>query len=118
MPFRKPQYLTLGGPNRPATLYLKEDGLTGFIKLEAREKGAWGNEIGVSVREVGPAIYDVSIIYRGGRFEQARAIVQGVAAETVQEATKPGPTGVLQAKAAGVRADITRDRAEYSTITS
>lgn len=118
MPFRKPQFLTLGTPNRPARLYLKEDGLNGFIKLEAKEKGVWGNEIGVSVREVRPAIYEVSIIYRGARFEQARAIVQGVTTETIQEVMKPGPTGVLQAKAAGVRAGITRDRAEYPTISS
>jgi hypothetical protein len=118
MPFRKPQFLTLGTPNRPARLYLREDGLNGFIKVEAKEKGVWGNEIGVSVREVRPAIYEVSIIYRGGRFEQARAIVQGVTTETIQEVMKPGPTGVLQAKAAGVRAGITRDRAEYPTISS
>jgi len=118
MPFRKPQFLTLGTPNRPARLYLREDGLDGFIKLEAKEKGVWGNEIGVSVREVRPAIYDVSIIFRGARFEQARAIVQGVTTETIQEVMKPAPTGVLQAKAAGVRADITRDRAEYPTTSS
>lgn len=118
MPFRKPQFLTLGTPNRAARLYLSEAGLTGFIKIEAKEKGVWGNEIGVSVREVKPAIYEVSIIFRGGRFEQARAIVQGVTTETIQEVMKPGPTGVLQAKAAGVRAGITRDRAEYPTTSS
>jgi hypothetical protein len=118
MPFRKPQFLTLGTPNRAARLYLSEAGLTGFIKIEAKENGVWGNEIGVSVREVKPAIYEVSIIFRGGRFEQARAIVQGVTTETIQEVMKPGPTGVLQAKAAGVRAGITRDRAEYPTTSS
>ena len=116
--FRKPKFLTLGTPNRAARLYLRERGLNGFIKIEAKENGVWGNEIGVSVREVRPAIYEVSIIFRGGRFEQARAIVQGVTTETIQEVMKPGPTGVLQAKAAGVRAGITRDRAEYPTISS
>lgn len=114
-PFRKPRFLTLGTPNRAARLYLREGGLNGFIKIEAKENGVWGNEIGVSVREVKPAIYEVSIIFRGGCFEQARAIVQGGTTETIQEVMKPGPTGVLQAKAAGVRAGITRDRAEYPT---
>jgi hypothetical protein len=113
MPFRKPQFLTLGGPGRAARLYLSEEGLDGFIKLEAKEKGAWANEISVSAREVGPAIYDVSIFYRGGRFEQARSIVLGAARETIQEFLRPGPTGVLQAKAAGVRADVTRERADF-----
>jgi hypothetical protein len=114
-PFRKPKFLTLGTPDRPARLFLKEPGLNGFIKIEAKENGVWGNEIGVTVREVKPAIYEVGIIFRGARFEQARAIVQGVTTETIQEVIKPGPTGVLQAKAAGVRAGITRERAEYPT---
>lgn len=118
MPFRKPQFLTLGGPGRAARLYLSEEGLAGFIKLEAKEKGAWGNEISVSARQGGPAIYDVSIFYRGGRFEQARSIVLGAARETIQEFLRPGPTGVLQAKAAGVRADVTRERADFDQITN
>src|SRR6266498_782439 len=117
MPFRKPQFLTLGGSDRAARLYLSEEGLTGFIRLEAKEVGAWGNEISVSARQVSPAIYDVSIIYRGGRFEQARSIVLGTPRETIHEFLQPGPTGVLQAKAAGVRADVTRERAEYDQLT-
>lgn len=111
MPFRKPQFLTLGGPGRAARIYLREDGLTGFIRLDAKSEGAWGNEIAISARQVGPAIYDVSIIYQGGRFEHARAIVLGVVQETIQDFLTPGPTGVLQAKAAGVHADVTRERA-------
>ncbi len=121
MPFRKPQFLTLGRPGQAARLYLKEDGLAGFILLEAKEEGTWGNEIAVTARPAGPAIYDVSVIYRGGRFESARAIVLGPQpGELTKELLKPSPVGVLQAKAAGVRADVTRDRAEYkqSTITS
>lgn len=120
MPFRKPQFLTLGRPGKAARLYLKEDGLVGFILLEAKEAGAWGNEIAVTARQAGPAIYDVSVIYRGGRFESARAIVLGPQpGELAKDLLKPSPVGVLQAKAAGVRADVTRDRAEYkqSTIT-
>jgi hypothetical protein len=111
MPFRKPQFLTHGGPGRAARIYLREDGLTGFIRLDATSEGAWGNEISISARQVSPAIYDVSVIYQGGRFEQARSIVLGSVKETIQDFMKPGPTGVLQAKAAGVLADVTRERA-------
>jgi hypothetical protein len=117
MPLRKPQFLTLGGPGRAARLYLREDGLNGFIKLEARIEGAWGNEIAVSARPAGPAIYDVSVYYRGGCFEQARSIVLGTAKERFSDFLQPGPTGVLQAKAAGVRADVTRDRADNNQLT-
>jgi len=113
MPFRQPQFLTLGGPGRAARLYLKEKGRNVLIKLEAKEEGAWGNEIAVSARQVGPAIYDVSVFYRGACFEQARSIVMGAVKQTVSELLEPGPSGVLQAKAAGVRADVTRDRADY-----
>ncbi len=114
MPFRKSQFLTLGNPNQAARLYLSEPGLSGFIKLEAKEKGAWGNAIGVAARQVGPAIYDVSVSFLGGRFESARAVVLGQPAADIATALlKPGPVGVLMAKAAGVKAEVTRDRAEY-----
>lgn len=119
LPFRKPQSLTLGRAGQAARLYLRGDGLIGFIKLEAKEPGAWGNQIAVAARPVGPAIYDVSVIYRASRFENARAAVLGQpAAELTQELLKPGPVGVLQAKAAGVRAEVTRDRAEYEKLTA
>jgi hypothetical protein len=117
MPFRKPQFLTLGNPNQKARLYLSEPGLSGFIKLEAKEKGPSGNEIAVAARQVGPAIYDVSVIYLGSRFESARAIVLGQPVPDVALALlKPGPVGVLMAKAAGVKAEVTRDRAEYEEL--
>lgn len=116
MPFRKPQFLTLGEPGRAARLYLSEDGLTGFIKLEAKMDGTWGNEIAISARRAGPAIYDVTVFYRGACFEQARSIVLGATKETISEFLRPGPTGVLQAKAAGVRADVTRERADNSQL--
>jgi hypothetical protein len=119
MPFRKPQFLSLGKPGQAARLYLSEEGLDGFIHLEAKEEGAWGNEIAVSARQVGPAIYDVSVIYRGGCFENARTIVLGQpVAELAQALILPGPIGVLQAKAAGVKAAVTRDRAEYEQLTT
>lgn len=119
MPFRKPQFLALGKPDQAARLYLTEPGVTGFIKLEAKEKGTWGNAIAVAARQVGPAIYDVSVIYLGGRFESARATVLGQPAADIATALlKPGSVGVLMAKAAGVKADVTRDRAEYEQLNS
>ena len=118
MPFRKPQFLSLGKPGQAARLYLFEEGLVdGFIKLEAKEEGAWGNEIAVTARPAGPAIYDVTVIYRGGRFENACSVVLGQpTAELTQVALQPGPIGVMQAKAAGVRAGVTRDRAEFQEL--
>ncbi|HWP52652.1 MAG TPA: hypothetical protein VN476_00890, partial [Pyrinomonadaceae bacterium] len=119
MPFRKPQFLSLGKPGQAARLYLSEEGLDGFIKLEAKEEGPFGNEIAVSARQVGPAIYDVSVIYRGGCFENARAIVLGQpVGELAQALITPGPIGILQAKAAGIKAAVTRDRAESDELTT
>ena len=140
MPFRKPEFLTLGAEEAPARLYLAEEGLDGFIniKVEANKNGTWGNEIAVTARQSGPAMYDVAIIYQGSLFENARQVALGkgpqppaprcqkgkmgsVAQQVVpdrdlptliQYLLQPGPIGVLQAKAAGVRADISRDRTE------
>ena len=138
MPFRKPEFLTLGAEDAPARLYMAEEGIDGFIKLEAREAGTWGNEIAVTARSSGPAMYDVAIIYQGSLFENARQVALGKgplspaprcqkgkkASATqqvpldrdlptlIQDLLQPGPIGVLQAKAAGVQADISRDRTE------
>ncbi|OEU76159.1 MAG: hypothetical protein BA864_09460 [Desulfuromonadales bacterium C00003093] len=134
MPFRKLQFLTLGDEERPACLYLAEEGLDEFIKLEAREGGIWGNEIAVSARQSGPAMYDVSIIYEGACFENARQVALGMGppsplpscqkgkkASSIQQIAQgeglptlirdllqPCPIGVLQAKAAGIRANVFR----------
>jgi hypothetical protein len=138
MPFRKPEFLTLGAEDAPARLYLTEEGIEGFIKVEANENGAWGNEIAVTARQSGPAMYDVAIIYQGSLFENARQValgkgpqpqaprcqkgkigsaIQQVAPDRdlptlIQDLLQPGPIGVLQAKAAGVRADVSRDHTE------
>ncbi len=115
MPFRRPQFLTLGDREKPARLYLSEEGVNGFIELKAREAGAWGNKIAVSARQSGPAMYDVCIIYQGSRFENARQVVRGEPLQPlVQDLLKPSPIGVLQAKAAGIQADVSRDRADQS----
>lgn len=111
MPFRKPRFLTLGTDDEPGRLFLGEAGLKGFIEIKARAPGTWSNEIAVSARQSGPAMYDVSIIYQGSRFENARQVTLGTPLETLsKELLKPGPVGVLQAKAAGIRADVTRNR--------
>ncbi|MEJ2559960.1 MAG: hypothetical protein P8186_27825, partial [Anaerolineae bacterium] len=113
MPFRRPQYLTLGNTEEAARLYLSEEGMAGFIEIRAREAGAWGNEIAVSARPSGPAMYDVCIIYEGGRFENAREVVRGKPPPALtQEMLEASPIGILQAKAAGVGADVTRNRAD------
>lgn len=133
LPFRHPCRLSLGRKDSAARLYLKEAGMKGFIEIEAKEPGSWGNEIAVTARPAGPAMYDVSVIYQGGRFECARRMVLGADGMDVQpcrkaereletatvsqdgmpalmrDALKPGAFGVLQAKAAGIRADVTRD---------
>jgi hypothetical protein len=119
MPFRKPQRLTLGKPGQAARLYLEEEGLVGFIQLEAKEEGTWGNEIAVAARQSAPAIYDISVIFLGDRFENARFAVLGQpAGELTQALVMPGSVGVLQAKAAGIRAAVTRDRAEFDQLTA
>jgi hypothetical protein len=113
MPFRKPQFLTLGTESTPAYLYLAEEGLDGFIELQAHEPGTWGNQIAVTARTSGPAMYDVEISYQGARFENAREVVRGLPLpSSVSELVQPSPIGVLQAKAAGVLAKVTRDGAE------
>lgn len=116
IPFRKPQFLTLGTDEAPARIYLAEEGFDGLIELRAREPGPWGNEITVAARPAGPAMYDVSVIYHGARFESARKVALGKDLQDpdlnlpvqIQKLLQPGPIGVLHAKAAGVQADASR----------
>lgn len=113
MPFRRAQFLTLGSQDEPARLYLSEEGLDGFIELRAREPGSWGNEIAVSARPSGPAMYDVCVVYEGGRFENARKAVEGTPPPALtQKMLEASSIGVLQAKAAGVQAEVTREPAD------
>ncbi|MDJ0753560.1 MAG: hypothetical protein QNJ45_08600 [Ardenticatenaceae bacterium] len=113
IPFRQPHFLTLGRAEQNARLYLSAEGLEGFIEIRAREPGGWGNDLAVSVRPAGPALYDVCVIYEGGRFESARQAVEGEPAPPlVQEMKQASPVGVLQAKAAGVWATVTRERVD------
>ena len=113
IPFRRPRSLTLGSPARPARLYLAEAGVPGVLQLEAVEPGAWGNDVSVVVRPAGPGAWDVFISLAGARFENARETVLGPPLPAqAQGLQKPGPIGVLQAKAAGVEARVTRDLTE------
>ena len=133
LPFRTPVHLTLGrdevgggvgaepgAPPAPAAdgdldgfarLYLSAPGLApGFLVVHAAERGAWGNDISVSVRLVGPELYDVEVHHPGTRFENARSTVLGPPAPTLaQDLLMPSPVGVGTAKAAGIRATVTRD---------
>ncbi len=113
VPFRKPRFLTLGSATEPARLHLAEDGVPGFIEIEAREPGEWGNEISVVARPAGPGAWDILVAFAGSRFENARQVVLGAPIPALAEdLLKPGPIGVLQAKAAGVEARVTRDHTE------
>ena len=114
MPFRKPRSLTLGTETEPAKIYLAEKDVSGFIELSARSAGSWGNSIQIVARKAGPALFDVTIKFPGARFENARLVAMGGEhlPSSVEDMLKPGPMGILQAKAAGVRAAVTRDGAE------
>jgi hypothetical protein len=86
----------------------------GFIAVFASAPGAWGNSVTIAARKSGPARFDVTINFLGARFENARRVVLGgdELPSLGEEVTRPGPVGVLQAKAAGVRARVTRDRTD------
>ena len=111
IPLRKPSFLTLGTASAPAKIYLTEEGLDGFIEIRAREAGPWGNEIAITSRLCGPAIYEFAVHFQSARFENARQTVLGrPLAVLTNESLKPGPVGILQAKATGIQADVSRDR--------
>jgi len=110
IPFRRPRFLSLGDASRPAQIFLAEEGIQGFLALAAKEHGAYGNDIAVTARKSGPAKFDFSIVYRGGRFENAREVARGQAlSASVTALSQSSPAGVLEAKAAGVRAIVTRE---------
>ena len=111
MPFREPRYLTLGDVRTQAQLYLTEEGIDGFLRIAAREPGVYGNQIAVSARASGPAMYDFAFLFEGVPFENARQTVLGKPlAILTAETLMPGPAGVLQAKAAGVHVTVSRER--------
>lgn len=128
LPIGQPRRRKLSGGNTddPARIYLMEKDVSGvplpsgFIKLSAvrdgeLSPGAWGNDIVITARksEAGPARFDITISYQGGRFENARQVARGgdVLPARIEDFLRPGAVGVLQAKAAGIHAEVTRDRA-------
>lgn len=117
IPFRRPRALTGGTATEAARIYLAEQGAPGearpILCLRARNTGEWGNFISVAARKSGPARFDVTVSYAGARFEQARQVVLGGAELplSVEEVLRPGPVGILLAKAAGVQAQVKRTRA-------
>ncbi len=111
MPFREPRYLSGGTFRKKAKIYLSEAGFDGFLEIEAFEAGEWGNHIGIAARASGPAMFDVAVIYQGVPFENGRDIVAGKPLQKLTAVTlEPGPVGILQAKAAGIHATVTRAR--------
>jgi hypothetical protein len=123
LPFMNPRSHTLTGgrDGERARMYVFEEGVPGLIELSARTPGAWGNAITVTAKKAGPVRFDVEIGYQGLRFENARQValagsILSPGADPLSQLTaqilKPAPVGVLHAKAAGVRADVTRDRTE------
>jgi hypothetical protein len=122
VPFAQPRtrYLSGGRKDRPSALYLQQRGVAGAFGIFARDVGAWGDEIAVSVRFAGPATFDLTVSHAAAQFESAvqiafagRLLKEGEDALPALSApaVKPQPIGVVQAKAAGIRASVTRARA-------
>ena len=114
IPFRKPRRLAGGTTTEPARIYLTEKDVAGFIELSASKEGAWGNAIKVAARKSGPARFDFTASYAGALFENARQTALGgqELPTLTEKILQPGPAGVLQAKAAGVKTQVSRDRAQ------
>ncbi len=114
LPIRDPVRMSGGRRDTAARMYLSEPGLSpGFLELKAVAAGTFGNDIEITGRASGPAVYDLEISYPGGRFESARQTVLGPPLPTrAVDLLHPGPVGVGAAKAAGVHAGVTRDQVE------
>jgi hypothetical protein len=120
VPFTTPRqrFLSGGRADRPAAIYLHEPGVPYYAGIFANQPGAWGDEIAVSMRYAGPAIFDLTITYTGARFECARQIVfsgrvLGAGASALPplaaDIVSPAAVGIARAKAAGIAAEVTRD---------
>jgi hypothetical protein len=122
-PLRDPRLRNLtGGTNtQAAQIFLADPGVPGLIRISANVSGSWGNTIEISARKSGPVQFDVTVGYAAARFENACQVALAGRILAAGEAplpspavalSKPRPIGVLQAKAGGVRADVTRDRTD------
>ncbi len=111
VPLRKPRRLQLGTSSQSARIYLSEAGVDGFISLEARSPGTWGNDISVVARTSGPARFDIEIALEAARFDSAREVVLGgTLPASAEDLVRPSPVGVRQGKAAGVHVGVMRER--------
>ncbi|SED64844.1 hypothetical protein SAMN05519104_4002 [Rhizobiales bacterium GAS188] len=121
VPFGQPRsrFLSGGRADRPAAIYLTQREVPGAFGIFARDNGAWGDEIAISARYAGPAAFDLTVAHSAARFECARAIafagrVLGSGEDPlpalITKIIKPSPIGVVQAKAGGIRAGVTRER--------
>jgi len=98
-PLARPIRFSGGTASEPAQLAITEEGLGGFILLRASAPGEWGNALELTLANgAAPGTYDLSLGYAGeDTFENAVQIVR---------------EQVIQARAAGVEASVTRqDRA-------
>jgi hypothetical protein len=127
LPFRRPRVHHLRGGNESehARLFLRErepafratppapPRTLLLLELRARELGAWGNGVEVSVRPAGPGRYELTVAFGGARFECARAVVRGGdrLPPLGPDLVRPGPLGLLHARAAGVAFRVSRDGA-------
>ena len=95
VPFNPWRPLTGGDATHHACAYLRQPGVPGVVKLEAKEPGAWGNLIVVSAPlSETPGGFDVTVRYTGQDvFENARPKVQ---------------EQLALARAAGVQIQVTR----------
>jgi hypothetical protein len=95
VPWSQPVPFEGGTAETPARLVLTEDGLDGYVELQARAVGTWGNHIQVVASEgETPGTWNVTIGYDGDDvFENAR--------QKVQEQ-------IILARAAGVASIVTR----------
>jgi hypothetical protein len=116
VPFGQPRrrQLTGGNAQRAAALYLQEQGVPGAVAIFARSPGLQGNDISISVRYANPGVFDIDVHFAPARFECARAIAYAgrvlPSDEDLIPTGAPVPIGVIQAKAAGIHAAVTRER--------
>jgi len=110
-PFRDPRFLRLGEFDGRARLFVSEEASEELVELIAREPGGeYGRRISVSMRPAGPGRYLLEVAFPGDRFECGRALVLG----PPEGALTAAAPGILQAKAAGVRARVSRERTRAS----
>jgi hypothetical protein len=108
-PFREPAFLRLGEFDGRARVFLTEPDSDALVELIAKEPpGEYGTRISVSMRPDGPGRYLLEVGFPGSRFECGRELVRGPA----EAAATTAAPGILQAKAAGVRARVLRERTE------